>query len=93
MIVQAGVLSALGQAGPAAAFFESQEQLAVSAVATAQPKVTSMVAEVAEVARKRAKGVSADFEDDAPPLPSKGGPSVPRREPSGLSQAVAQGLS
>ncbi|KAL3910155.1 MAG: hypothetical protein SGPRY_009161 [Prymnesium sp.] len=49
---------------PASAFFESREQLAVSSVATAQPKVASMLAEVAEVARKRRK-MSSDDEDDA----------------------------
>ncbi|KAL1529429.1 hypothetical protein AB1Y20_000377 [Prymnesium parvum] len=61
---QAAVLSALGQASPAVAFFESKEQLAVTSVANVQPKVSSLVGEVAEVARKRKK-MSADAEDDA----------------------------
>eukprot|EP00966_Prymnesium_polylepis_P011240 258930-Prymnesium_polylepis.1 len=50
LLLQAGALSLLGAAPrPASAgFFESQEQEQVRAVATAQPKITSMVSEVAE---------------------------------------------
>jgi len=66
LLLQAGALSLLGAAPrPASAgFFESQEQEQVRAVATAQPKITSMVSEVAEVARKRKK-MAKDPEDDA----------------------------
>lgn len=64
LLLRAGALQTLATAGPAVAFFESPTQLAVSAVATAQPKLSTVVAEVAEVSRKRKKMV-ADAEDDA----------------------------
>ena len=64
LLLSAGAFGMLGSASPAVAFFESREQVAVSAVATAQPKISSMVAEVAEVARKRKK-MASDLEDDA----------------------------
>ena len=49
---------------PAMAIFESQEQLALINLATAQPKLTSLVKEVAEVKRRRIK-MAPDYEDDA----------------------------
>jgi len=64
LLLQAGAFQALAAPTAAHAFFESPTQLAVNVVATAQPKVTSMVSEVAEVSRKRKK-MAADYEDDA----------------------------
>ena len=49
---------------PARALFESPEQLALIGLATAKPKLSSLVNEVAEVKRKRIK-MAPDFEDDA----------------------------
>jgi len=63
--------TALGLAGvaaatalPAHALFESPEQLALISLATAKPKLSSLVKEVDEVARKRAK-MALDPDDDA----------------------------
>ena len=51
-------------AQPAHALFESKEQVALQGLSTAQPKLKSLVAEVSEVKRKRAK-MAVDAEDDA----------------------------
>lgn len=49
---------------PAFALFESPEQLALISLATAKPKLSSLVVEVSEVKRKRVK-MPSDDEDDA----------------------------
>ena len=49
---------------PSHALFESKEQLALTSLATVQPKLKGLINEVAEVKRKRVK-MAADFEDDA----------------------------
>lgn len=46
------------------ALFESQQQLALNSLATAQPKVRSLINEVTEVKRRRVK-MAIDTEDDA----------------------------
>lgn len=63
-LAQACFLSSIGHVLPAAALFESKEQLAVTSVANVQQKVATMTAEVSEVVRKRTKMI-ADAEDDA----------------------------
>ena len=62
LLAVAGVAAV--QPHAALALFESEEQLALIGLATAQPKVRSVAAEVAEVKRKRVK-MAADLEDDA----------------------------
>ena len=56
--------AAVAPALPAAALFESEEQVALSSLATASSKLTGLVREVAEVKRKRLR-MAPDYEDDA----------------------------
>lgn len=49
---------------PSFAFFESKEQVALTQLATVQPKLKGLIAEVAEVKRKRVR-MATDTEDDA----------------------------
>lgn len=51
-------------AQPAHALFESKEQQALVSLATAEPKLRSLITEVAEVKRRRIK-MATDKEDDA----------------------------
>lgn len=60
-----GATAALASAPPARAFFESPSQLALQPIASALPRVKSIMEEVTEVNRLRAKRVEPDEADDA----------------------------
>jgi len=63
-LCSAATATLLSGAQPARALFESKEQLALVSLATAEPKLRSLIAEVTEVKRRRIK-MATDKEDDA----------------------------